>query len=224
MDLTLYIGNKNYSSWSLRPWLLLTELDIPFDEKLHPFTDGGYGSSWERFRSFSPTGLVPCLTDGDITIWESMAIVEYVAELDERVWPHNAAARAWARSAAAEMHAGFSTLRNVCPMSVGVRVRLHDVTRPLTRDLDRIEELWAQGLGTSGGPFLTGAAFTAVDAFYAPVVFRLQTYGLARPGVMSDYVAHMLDLDGMTAWAEAALAETWRETERGRNCRAWNGH
>ena len=173
---TLYIGNKNYSSWSLRPWLLLTELSIPFDEQLVPFDDGG---SWDKFRDFSPTGLVPCLHDGAIVVWESLAIVEYVAEKHTQVWPQDPVARAWARSATAEMHAGFSALRNECPMTVSQRIRLHGQSAQLAQDLKRLDELWCQGLQQFSGPYLGGAAFSAVDAFYAPVAFRLQTYDLA---------------------------------------------
>ncbi len=151
----LFIGNKNYSSWSLRPWLLLTELNIPFQEELVPFEDGG---SWEKFRAFSPTGLVPCLVDGETTVWESLGITEYVAEAHPTVWPNDPATRAWARSATAEMHAGFSSLRNDCPMNVGMRINLHAISAGLHKDIDRLSELWEQGLDRFGGPFLAGAA------------------------------------------------------------------
>jgi glutathione S-transferase len=124
---TLYIGNKNYSSWSLRPWVLMRVLDIPFEEKLVTFVPEGYGASWETFRRFSPNGLVPCLHDGDTAIWESLAIAEYLAERHPGVWPGDPQARAWARCAAAEMHGGFGALRNVCSMNCGIRVRLHEV-------------------------------------------------------------------------------------------------
>ena len=206
----LYIGNKNYSSWSLRPWILLTELDIPFEETLVPFDDG---DSWEKFRAFSPTGLVPCLVDGarDTTVWESLAITEYVFEAHPSVWPEAAAARAWARAAAAEMHAGFSALRNLCPMSVGLRIRLFEETDALRKDLSRIAELWEQGLDTFGGPFLAGSKFTAVDAFFTPVAYRVQTWGLNLPPRCTDYVERLIALPGMQAWTQAALAETFRE-------------
>ena len=207
---TLYIGNKNYSSWSLRPWLLMTELGIDFDEQLVPFDDGG---SWEKFRGFSPTGQVPCLHDGDRVIWESLGIVEYLAERHPGVWPENADARAWARSASAEMHAGFNALRNLCPMTVGLRIRLHERPPSLEKDLARLGELWNQGLSRFGGPFLAGHAFTAVDAFFAPVVFRLQTYGLELDGPAQAYVGDLLARPGMQAWQADALVEAWREPE-----------
>jgi glutathione S-transferase len=204
----LYIGNKNYSSWSLRPWLLATELDIAFEEHLVAFDDGG---SWEKFRDFSPTGQVPCLHDGERRIWESLGIVEYLAERHPRVWPENDDARAWARSASAEMHAAFSAIRNLCPMTVALRIRLHERPESLEKDLVRLAELWNQGLARFGGPFLAGAVFSAVDAFFAPVVFRLQTYGLVLTGAANDYAAHLLSQPGMQAWQAAALVEPWRE-------------
>lgn len=213
MSYTLYIGNKNYSSWSLRPWLLLTQLDIDFTEVLQPFADGGYGVNWERFRTFSPNGLVPCLHDekAAIVVWESLAIVEYIAEQHPQAWPADPAARAWARSAAAEMHAGFSALRNECPMSVGMRIRLHQISPALQRDLERVAELWSEGIHRFGGPYLAGPDFTAVDAFYAPVVFRLQTYGLSDAATQ-DYCALITRARGMQLWTDAALAEPWRES------------
>jgi glutathione S-transferase len=174
---TLHVANKNYSSWSLRPWVLLSELGIPFEERLSPFLPGS-GSSWADFRAFSPTGRVPCLHDGDEVVWDSLAIAEYLAERHAGVWPPDARARAWARCAAAEMHAGFATLRNDCTMNCGVRVRLHGVSASLQKDLARLGELWNEGLQRFGGPFLAGRSFGAVDAFYAPVAFRIQTYGL----------------------------------------------
>ena len=205
---TLYIGNKNYSSWSLRPWVLLTVLGIPFDERLVPFEGGG---TWERFREFSPTGLVPCLHDGDIVVWESLGIVEHIAEAYPGVWPTGPAERAWARSAAAEMHAGFGALRNECPMTVGMRVRLHAISAELDADLARLAELWQEGLGRFGGPFLAGSDFTAADAFYAPMAFRLQTYGLALPSEAGIYAERILKLPAMEAWAQAALIEPFRD-------------
>ena len=205
---TLYIGNKNYSSWSLRPWILLTELQIPFQEELVPFDDG---SSYEKFRFFSPTGLVPCLVDGDDTIWESLAITEYLAEQHPTVWPYQKQARAWARAAAAEMHAGFSAIRNECPMTVGLQVRLHNQSDALQKDLNRLSELWGQGLEMFDGPFLAGSRFTAVDASFAPVAYRVQTYGLQLADHAHAYVDRLLALDGMQAWTKAALEETFRE-------------
>lgn len=206
----LYIGNKNYSSWSLRPWLLMTELQIPFEEILVPFDDGG---SWQKFRQFSPTGLVPCLVDGETTVWDSLAIAEYLYESTPSVWPEERGARAWARSAAAEMHSGFIALRDQCSMNCGVTVQLHHIDQALQKNIDRIEELWQQGLDRFGGPFLAGPAFTAVDAFYAPVALRIDGYGLKLNPVCMDYCARLTALPGMEAWVEAALIEPWREVE-----------
>ena len=154
----LFIGNKNYSSWSLRPWVLLKELGIPFRER--PVIFGT-----DKFSDFSPTGKVPCLVDGQQTVWDSLAITEYVGERHPGVWPADAAARAWARSAAAEMHSGYFALRDACTMNCGIRVKLKNVSAALQRDLARLEELWADGLSRFGGPFLTGARFCAADAF-----------------------------------------------------------
>lgn len=209
---TLYIANKNYSSWSLRPWVLLTELSIPFQEKLSPFR-GGTSSSWDEFREFSPTGKVPCLHDGETVVWESLAIVEYVAERHPGVWPSDARARAWARSAAAEMHAGFQQLRSQCPMNCGIRLQLHAISPALARDIDRLQELWNEGLKRFGGPYLAGAAFTAVDAFFAPVAFRIQSYQLAMDDASQAYVQHMLALPSMRSWYAAGLKESWRDSD-----------
>ena len=206
----LYIGNKNYSSWSLRPWLLMTELNIPFEEVLVPFDEG---SSWQKFRRFSPTGLVPCLVDGEVTVWDSLAIAEYLHESHPSVWPQDKAARAWARCAAAEMHSGFSALRQQCSMNCGVTVRLHEVDGALQKNLDRLDELWQQGLDTFGGPFLAGERFTAVDAFFAPVALRLRGYGLTLSQKSMDYAERLLGLKGLQSWIEAALAEPWRESD-----------
>ncbi|WP_243040202.1 glutathione S-transferase family protein [Dyella sedimenti] len=204
----LYIANKNYSSWSLRPWVLLSELGLPFEERLQVF---GPGSNWDVFRRFSPNGRVPCLVDGDTAVWDSLAITEYLAESHPAVWPSDRAARTWARCAAAEMHAGFATLREQCGMNCGIRVRLREAGPALRADVARIVELWNEGLARFGGPFLAGPAFTAVDAFFAPVVFRAQTYGLMIEGPASDYARRMLALPSMRRWYDAALAEAWRD-------------
>ena len=205
---TLHIANKNYSSWSLRPWVLLKQLGIPFDEKLHRFLPDRDGRS---FTSFSPTGKVPLLVDGDTSVWDSLAIVEYLAERHEDVWPADGKARAWARSAAAEMHSGFAQLRNVCGMNVGVRVKLHAIPDGLHKDLTRLDELWADGLDRFGGPFLAGAGFTAVDAFFCPVAYRIQTYGLPVGDAAKSYAARLLALPAMQEWTAAALAEDFRD-------------
>ena len=205
---TLYIANKNYSSWSLRPWLLLRELGIPFEEKLVRFTSD---SNWETFRMFSPSGQVPTLHDGRTVVWDSLAITEYLAERHKGVWPEDATARAWARCAAAEMHSGFTVLRTRCSNSCGVRVELREIPSELQRDIGRINELWNEGLDRFGGPFLAGPKFTAVDAFYAPVVFRFQTYGLIAERSATAYMARILALPSMSSWYADALKEPWRE-------------
>jgi glutathione S-transferase len=205
---TLHIANKNYSSWSLRPWVLLRALGIPFNEVIHPFADSG---NQDEFRRFSPTAKVPCLVDGQQTVWDSLAITEYVAEAHPQVWPRETAARAWARCASAEMHSGFSALRNECSMSCGQRVQLHRSSEALKQDLARIDQLWREGPRLFGGPFLAGSQFTAVDAFFAPVVFRVQSYQLPLSAEAMAYQQRMLDLPSMREWYEAALGETWRE-------------
>ncbi len=215
---TLYIGNKNYSSWSLRPWVLLRERGIPFEEKLFPFETG---SSWKTFRTFSPSGKVPCLADGDAVVWDSLAIAEYLAERHAGVWPADRKARAFARSAAAEMHSGFGALRTQCGMNCGLRVKLHRVDQALERDLSRISELWSEGLDRFGGPFLAGEAFTAADAFYAPVAFRIQTYSPPLDDNALDYAQRLLALPAMREWYEAALAETWRDTAHEEEVLQW---
>lgn len=204
----LYIANKNYSSWSLRPWLLMQMLDIPFTEKVVPLIEGG---CWAEYRMFSPNGRVPCLHDSGLVVWESLAITEYLADKHTAVWPKETAARAWARCAAAEMHAGFSALRNECPMCCGVRVQRRALSAALQHDLDRVDELWSEGLQRFGGPFLAGGDFSAVDAFFAPVAFRIQTYGLHVGDPAMTYAQRLLDLEPMRAWYEDALKETWRE-------------
>ena len=207
MDI-LHIGNKNYSSWSLRPWVLMRELGIPFEERLHVFgpgfkAKGGFGS---------PSGKVPCLHSGKRVLWDSMGIAEFLAESHPGVWPGDADARAWARCAAAEMHSGFFALREVCSMNCGIRVKLHTHSDALVRDLDRLAELWQDGLARFGGPFLAGKAFTAVDAFFCPVAFRVQTYGLELPKPAMEYVQRLLALPSMQRWYAEGLAEPYRDT------------
>jgi len=205
---TLHIANKNYSSWSLRPWILLKTLGIPFIEEIHPF-DGQDNAA--AFRHFSPSGRVPCLIDGDLAVWDSLAIVEYLAEQHPQVWPGDKSARAWARSAAAEMHSGFSALRNICGMNCGLRIELNDWPQPLQRDIARIGELWDHGLGQFGGPYLAGGQFTAVDAFFAPVTFRALSFDLDFGGAGNRYAAMIRDLPAMREWYEAGIAEPWRD-------------
>lgn len=204
---TLHIGNKNYSSWSLRPWVLMAELGIPFREQLHVFGPGFKAKA----SGGSPSGKVPCLHDGDCVVWDSLAIAEYLAERHPGVWPQDGAARAWARCAAAEMHSSFSALRSTCGMNCGLRVKLHAHPAALQQDVDRLVELWHDGLAKFGGPFLAGKAFTAADAFFCPVAFRVQSYGLALPAEAMAYVRRLLALPSMNRWYEAGIAEPYRD-------------
>jgi glutathione S-transferase len=213
----LYIANKTYSSWSLRPWVLMTQLGIDFTEHVEPF---GEGSNWESYRRFSPTGKVPCLVTRQGAVWDSLAIAEYLAERRPEVWPADPVARAWARSASAEMHSGFSNLRQQCPMNCGIEVELHDIDAALQADIARLQELWREGLKRFGGPFLAGAQFTAVDAFFCPVAFRVQTYGLKLDELCQAYVQRLLRLPAMQTWRDQALAEPWIEPGHEQACLA----
>lgn len=206
----LYIANKNYSSWSLRPWILMTELDIAFEERLRPFeSDDNYAS----FRSFSPSGMVPCLVHGKRIVWDSLAIVEYLAERHPGVWPEDVEARVFARCAAAEMHSSFTALRNTCPMNCALSVLLREIPGKLQRDVDRLDELWCEGLDRFGGPFLAGSHFTAADAFYCPVAFRVQSYQLPVSAAALAYSQRLLALPGMLRWDAAAIVEPWIELQ-----------
>jgi glutathione S-transferase len=204
---TLHIGNKNYSSWSLRPWILMVERGIAFREQQHVFGAGFDARNAAR----SPAGKVPVLHDGDRVVWDSLAIAEYLAEKHPGVWPSDEVARAWARSAAAEMHSGFGSLRETCSMNCGIRVKLHSVPEGLRKDLARLAELFADGLQRFGGPFLADREFTAVDAFFCPVAFRVQSYGLELPQPAEGYIRRLLAAPGMKRWYEEALREPWRD-------------
>ncbi|MBK9253747.1 MAG: glutathione S-transferase family protein [Proteobacteria bacterium] len=204
----LFIGNKNYSSWSMRPWVLMRQLGIGFTEQLRPFhLNQGEGD----FRKFSPSGKVPLLVHGELRIWDSLAIAEFLAERHPGVWPALADARAFARCAAAEMHSGYGTLRNECSMSVGVRIRIHKVSDGLRAELARLDELWAQGIAQFGGPFLAGPRFTAADAFFAPVATRIQTYGLPVTERAARYAALLLQQSAVVEWISGGVAETFRD-------------
>ncbi|MBB3981641.1 glutathione S-transferase [Sphingobium fontiphilum] len=208
MAYTLITANRNYSSWSLRPWVLMTVLGIPFVDRIEPFAAP---VNYDAFRSFSPTGQVPALIDGERTVWDSLGIGLYLADRHQGVWPLGEAQRAYAQCATAEMHSGFSTLRNDCTMNVGVRVEPHEHSPALRRDIARLAELWGQGLDGFGGPFLAGPEFSLVDAFFAPVAFRVRTYRLDVGPAGTAWVEHMLALPAMREWERQALAETWRE-------------
>jgi len=207
MTYTLITANRNYSSWSLRPWVLMKALDMKFEARMVCFEAENY----DNFRKFSPNGQVPCLQDDDRTIWDSLAIVEYLAERHDGVWPADERARAWARCAAAEMHGGFGPLRNLCTMNVGVRAKPHEIPTPLQRNIDRLGELFAEGLDNFGGPWLAGSRFTAVDAFYAPVSYRVRTYDLDVGVKGRAWVDHVIAHPAMQEWESQALEEPHRE-------------
>jgi glutathione S-transferase len=204
----LFIANKNYSSWSLRPWVLMKTRGIAFVERVMPF---GPGSNFEAFRAFSPTGKVPCLRDGDLVVWDSLGIAGYLAERHPELWPADLSARTWARCATAEMHSGFATLRNHCGMSLGVRVRLREWPEALQADVGRVGELWNEGLARFGGPFLAGPDFSIVDAFFCPVAYRVRTYDIPLDGSAMAYAQRLLQLPAMREWEAAGLAEPWRD-------------
>jgi len=207
MAYTLITANRNYSSWSLRPWVLLKALGIAFDDRIELFE---LPDNYDVFRSFSPTGQVPVLLDGERTVWDSLGIVLYLADRHAGVWPADEAARAFAQCAVAEMHGGFGALRNQCTMNVGVRVAKGPHHPALARNVARLRELFEEALARFGGPFLAGAEFTALDAFYAPVAFRVRTYAL-DVGAGQAWVDHILAHPAMLEWEAAALLEPWRE-------------
>ena len=207
MAYTLITGNRNYSSWSLRPWVLMKALGIGFKDRLEPFTKP---DNYDDFRAFSPTGQVPVLIDETRVIADSLAITLYLAERHAGVWPADEAARIFAQGAVSEMHGGFGHLRGECTMNVGVRVRPKPMSAGLRRNVARLREVFETGLGQFGGPWLAGPEFGVVDAFYAPVAFRIRTYGL-DVGKGQVWVDHVLAHPAMLQWEAEALAETWRE-------------
>jgi glutathione S-transferase len=210
---TLYIGNKTYSSWSLRPWLALRMAGIAFDEQLVPFD---FASGNAHFKRFSPSGKVPVLVDGAITVWESLAIIEYAADgnPDAGIWPADAAARARARSVSAEMHSGFGALRHALPMNVRRKVAPLAVGAEVRRDIDRIETIWreARAQVSGAGPFLFGE-FCAADAMFAPVAYRFDRYAVSLDPESRAYIDALLELAALKDWEAAARAETWRIEE-----------
>ena len=212
--LKLYIGNKNYSSWSLRPWVLMRQSGIAFQEVVVRFDSFEPDSEFKRtISAVSPTGKVPALVDGDLAIWDTLAIAEYLAEQypDKHLWPQDTRARAIARSACAEMHSGFTALRGACPMNIEADLSQQGALmwrdRPALRaDVARLEQLWTGLLNQHGGPMLMGA-FSVVDAFYAPVCMRLARYGLPVSSVAAAYVQRVQKLPAMQEWIAQALAE-----------------
>jgi glutathione S-transferase len=207
MAYALITANRNYSSWSLRPWLLMKGLGIAFEDRLEPFTKP---DNYAEFRVFSPTGQVPVLLHEGRTIYDSMGIALYLADRHEGVWPKDPEARAWAQCSAAEMHSGFSALRNDCTMNVGVRVKPRPMSEALIANVARICELWEEGLTRFGGPYLAGPEFNAADAFFAPVAWRSRTYGL-EVGNGQAWVDRIIAHPAMQQWEAEALREVWRE-------------
>jgi len=212
--LKLYIGNKNYSSWSMRPWVLMRQAGIAFEEVMVRFDSFDAGSDFKRaLQGLNPVGKVPVLVDGDLVIWDTLAIAEYLAERfpEKALWPADVKARARARSVCAEMHSGFGALRSTCPMNI--EATLPEVgalawrDKPALRaDVARLEAMWSGLLQQHGGPLLFGA-FGIADAYFAPVCMRLRTYGLPVSDTVRAYVDRVAALPGVAAWTDGALAE-----------------
>ena len=209
MTLTLVIGNKNYSSWSMRPWVALKAAGIAFDEVQIPLYTGA--ADKQRILDVTPSGKVPALVDGDITVWDSLAIIEYAAERFPHagLWPQDRASRAHARSIAAEMHSGFAALRNECGMNLHRPVGAKPLSESARADIARVQQIWSDCRARYGraGPYLFGA-FSAADAMYAPVVHRFRTYAIDVAPPVRDYMAAMNALPAFAEWTSAALAET----------------
>jgi glutathione S-transferase len=219
--LKLVIGSKNYSSWSMRPWVLLQQAGIPFEEVKVRFDSFEAGSTFKNtVNALTPAGKVPVLIDGDLVVWDTLAIAEYAAEQfpDKQLWPSDKAARARARSICAEMHAGFTHLRGNCPMNI--EASLADTgaliwrDKPAVRaDVARLVDMWQELLVEHGGPLLFGN-FSVADAYFAPVCMRLKSYALPVPPAVAAYVARVCALPGVKAWMDDALAEKdFREFE-----------
>lgn len=209
MALKLIIGNKNYSSWSLRPWLAMQVAGIPFAEELIPLYEPG---SRERVLKYSPAGKVPVLIDGEARLWESLAILEHLAEKFPAagLWPAEAEARAHARAIAAEMHAGFAPLRRHCPMNLWRPVAKRELDPEVRENVQRIDALWSDSRARFGrnGPFLFGR-FGAADAMYAPIVARLHTYAVEVGAPARAYMDAVMALPALQQWTAAALKEPW---------------
>lgn len=209
MGLTLYIGNKNYSSWSLRPWLAMKAANIPFEEVLIPIYAGA--ADKQRILDVSPAGKVPVLTDGDVTVWDSLAIIEYLAETfpQAQLWPQDLVARAHARAISAEMHGGFGGLRRECGMNIHRPVGPKTLSEEAKENIARVQDIWTDCRQRYGGagPFLFGT-FSAADAMYAPVVHRFRTYAIAVSLPVKEYMKAMLAYPAFAEWTAQALAET----------------
>ncbi|OJF96105.1 glutathione S-transferase family protein [Pararhizobium antarcticum] len=206
-ELLLYIGNKNYSSWSFRPWLALEGCGVPFRDVVIPFD---FPAGNPRIQEISPTGRVPILYHGNFRVWESLAIIEYAADLFPQagLWPEAIEDRALARSYSMEMLSGFRALRGACPMNIRREIQAIDLPDGVMDDVLRIETIWQQSIARSGGPFLFGA-FSAVDAMFAPVVNRLEIYELTSDPVSLAYMNAVKTHPAFQKWQAAALLETW---------------
>lgn len=206
-DPILYIGNKNYSSWSFRPWIGMRVAGISFEEKLVPF-DMGNGNP--AFKTFSPTGKVPVLVDGDLTVWESLAILDHVARQhpESRLWPENSAFRTKAMAMSSEMVSSFPALRSACPMNMRRERKPIEITPAIARDVDRVQWLWSDCLENSGGPFLFGT-FSIADAMYSPVVNRLDVYAFETRPEVTAYMDRVKALPAWKEWETAGRAEPW---------------
>jgi glutathione S-transferase len=212
--LTLYIGNKNYSSWSMRPWVLLKQAGIPFDEKKVRFDAFAAESRFKQeILKVNPVGRVPALVDDGFVVWDTLAIAEYLHEKfpDRQLWPQDVKARARARSVCAEMHSGFGALRTHCPMNIEAALPQAGAIvwrdQPAVRaDVQRIVAMWTELLQEHKGPMLFGE-FSNADAFFAPVCLRIKNYSLPVPGHITDYIRRVVALPGVHAWIEDALAE-----------------
>ena len=206
----LILANKAYSSWSFRAWILLAQFTIPFHEVVIPLD---LPDTHKKILKYSPTGKVPALIDGKVTVWESLAIMEYVAEThsDKAIWPKTKAARAHARALSSEMHAGFMALRQACPMNMRRQRKAIDLTDAVKADVARIEAVWTEARKAfgKGGPFLYGR-FSAADAMFAPVVNRLDVYAIPVKPAARAYMDAMMALPAWKAWVHDAEAETWR--------------
>lgn len=207
--LKLVIANKLYSSWSMRPWLVLRAFGIPFEEVIIPLRQP---DSRVRVLEYSPSGKVPALIEGRQTIWESLAIIETIAESFPAmaIWPKDRHARAHARAISNEMHGGFQTIRQACPMNLGARYKAPEMTIQLQANVDRLEAIWSEARTKfgAGGPYLYGE-FSAADAMYAPVVTRLDTYSIAVGPETRRYMDTVLQHPDFVAWRTAALKEPW---------------
>ncbi|MEM6908743.1 MAG: glutathione S-transferase family protein [Pseudomonadota bacterium] len=204
----LYIGNKNYSSWSLRVWLTMKVCGVPFEEDLRPFD---VANNYADFFEFAPHGKVPVLNDAGVTVWETLAILEYLADRFPRngLWPADPRVKADARSIANEMHGGFMALRGACPMNMRRKIERIAIDEAVRKDIVRIEAIWDERLAAHGGPFLYGKDFTIADGMYAPVVNRLAIYQLSDHPAVRAYSDAITALPAWQEWADASAQEPW---------------